>query len=395
MNIAILGFGVVGSGVGEVLNQNAKSIEKKANESIILKKILDIRSIDESAFSELLTYDPEEIFNDKSIEIVVETIGGVGVAYEFTKRAFRSGKHVVTSNKELVASKGPQLLSLAKENKVNYLFEASVGGGIPIIRPLEQCLAANEISMIAGILNGTTNYVLTQMREEKLDFYIALEQAQEKGYAEADPSSDIKGNDTKRKIAILSSIAFGKFVEANDIKTTGIENIDIDDMSYSKVLNTKIKLIGLSKLMNSKVFAVVEPLMISNGEYLSNVEDVFNAILVKGDAIGDAMFYGRGAGKLPTASAVMADIIYITRNRNVITRYDWKEKLEVTNEDIDRKYFIRISGNDYEKAEKITGGNIIVGIKENEFAIVTDEINIDRFEEIIEKIDIIKFIKYI
>ena len=394
MNIAILGFGVVGSGVGEVLNQNAKSIEKKANESIILKKILDIRSIDESAFSELLTYDPEEIFNDKSIEIVVETIGGVGVAYEFTKRAFRSGKHVVTSNKELVASKGPQLLSLAKENKVNYLFEASVGGGIPIIRPLEQCLAANEISMIAGILNGTTNYVLTQMREEKLDFYIALEQAQEKGYAEADPSSDIKGNDTKRKIAILSSIAFGKFVEANDIKTTGIENIDIDDMSYSKVLNTKIKLIGLSKLMNSKVFAVVEPLMISNGEYLSNVEDVFNAILVKGDAIGDAMFYGRGAGKLPTASAVMADIIYITRNRNVITRYDWKEKLEVTNEDIDRKYFIRISGNDYEKAEKMTSGNIIVGIKENEFAIVTDEISIDRFEEIKEKLDMIKFIKY-
>ncbi len=395
MNVAVLGFGVVGSGVAEVLHQNRASIEKKANERIDLKKILEIRDIVNSPFSALFTKNADEIFNDSEIEIVVETIGGTTHAYEFTRRAFEAGKHVVTSNKELVAGKGPQLLALARENGVNYLFEASVGGGIPIIRPLEQCLAANEISMIAGILNGTTNYILTRMREDGLDFSVALKQAQENGYAEADPSSDVDGYDTRRKIAILSSIAFGKFVDSGGIAVKGIRDIDIHDIEYSKVLNAKIKLVGTSRLINGKVYAAVEPLLINTGDYLSNVDDVFNAILVRGDAIGEAMFYGRGAGKLPTASAVIADIIYITRNRNALSKYDWSEELELTDSEDLRRYFLRIGGNEYTKAEKLLDGTVLMGICDNEYGIVTREISSEMLCEIKTKLDVKKSIKFI
>ena len=253
MKIAILGFGVVGSGVAEVLNQNRSSIAKKANEEIELARILEIKQVGENPFSKYITNDPEAIFGDESISIIAETIGGTGFAYEYTKRALMSGKHVVTSNKELVAGKGPELLALAKKNQRNYLFEASVGGGIPIIRPLEQCLAANEISMVAGILNGTTNYILTKMRDQDLEFETALKQARENGYAEADPAEDIRGFDTRRKIAILSSIAFGRFVDSEKIPVKGIEEIDIYDMAYSKSLNTRIKLIGLSRRLLSLI----------------------------------------------------------------------------------------------------------------------------------------------
>jgi homoserine dehydrogenase len=394
MNVALLGFGVVGSGVAELLNQNKISIEKKANENIDLIKILEIRDMRGSPFFDRATKDPDSIFNDDSIEIVVETIGGVNIAYKFTMEAFARGKHVVTSNKELVAKKGPELLKMATKHGVNYLFEASVGGGIPIIRPLEQCLAANEISMVTGILNGTTNYILTRMREDKLDFATALKQAQKHGYAESDPDADIDGIDTRRKIAILSSIAYGKFVDSDEIPVMGIRDIDIDDIEYARALNAKIKLLGASRLINGEVYAAVEPFMINIGDYLSNVDDVFNAILVKGDAIGEALFYGRGAGKLPTASAVIADIIYITRNRKSPGRYDWSEKLKVVTKDGDRRYFIRAAGTDHEKGENATGGNVILGVRENEYGLVTGMISTERLEEIKKELDIIKVIKY-
>ena len=393
MKIAIMGFGVVGSGVAEVLAQNSISIAKKANEKIELVSILDIRKFDDSRFSHLLTKSMYDVINSGA-QIIVETIGGTTHAYQYTKMAFEKGIHVVTSNKELVSKKGPELLALAKEHKVNYLFEASVGGGIPIIRPLEQCLAANEIYMIAGILNGTTNYILTKMREENLDFTTALYQAQQIGYAEADPTDDIEGYDTKRKIAILSSIAYGKFVDADMIPVKGIADIDAYDMSYSKALGTKIKLVGQSRLLDGKISAVVEPLMINAGEYLSTVDDVFNAILVKGDAIGEAMFYGRGAGKLPTASAVIADVVYITKNKDVIGKYDWSETLEHISESGSGRYFIRIVGEDHETAEKLSGGTVILGIKENEFGLVTNQISEENLKQLEGQLDVIKAIRY-
>lgn len=317
INVAVLGFGVVGSGVVELLEKNAAKIEKKANSRIQVKRILDIRDFSNSPFCKLVTKEPDEIFSDDEISIVIETIGGVGAAYKFTLEAFARGKHVVTSNKELVASHGPELLEIARKNNVAYLFEASVGGGIPIIRPLSQCLAANEISEIKGILNGTTNYMLTLMKNEGLSFDEALKSAQSKGYAEADPTSDVEGHDSCRKIAILSSIAYDEFVDYKKIPTKGITQITHDDILEADKNGSVIKLIASSKRVGSKIEASVSPALIPKNHPLANVDDVFNAILVKGNAIGEAMFYGRGAGKLPTASAVVADIIDIVDHMGV------------------------------------------------------------------------------
>ncbi len=325
MDIAILGYGVVGSGVAEVIRKNSQSIAARAGEFIRVKKILDIRDFPESPDCELITKNPEDVFGDPDIKVVAETIGGTKVAHEFTKRAFRAGKHVVTSNKELVATYGPELLEMASENGVSYLFEASVGGGIPIIRPLSQCLSANVINAIAGILNGTTNYILTQMRKEGMDFSDALKGAQQNGYAEADPSADIDGHDTCRKIAILSSIAYNEFVDYNNIYTEGISKISLEDMKYAEAMDSVIKLIGVSRKDGDRLFARVSPAIINRDHPLANVEDVFNAIVVSGDAIGDAMFYGRGAGKLPTASAVVADIIDIAQHTECKAS-EWKRK---------------------------------------------------------------------
>ena len=321
IKIAILGYGTVGSGVYEIVQKNAKSIKRKSGKEISVARILDLRDFEDHPQKELFTKNFDDILNDITISVVVETIGGLEPAYRFTKSALLAGKSVVTSNKELVATHGTELLRIAREQNVNYLFEASVGGGIPIIRPLHGCLAANEITEIFGILNGTTNYILTKMIKDGESFEDALAQAQEKGYAERNPEADVEGHDACRKICILASLAFGKAVDANKIHTEGITKITLADVRAAESLGYVIKLIGYTKSENGKAICRVSPMLVPDGNPLSGVEDVFNAIMVRGDSIGDVMFYGRGAGKLPTASAVVADVIDIVKgadNKNFI-----------------------------------------------------------------------------
>ncbi|MDF2986969.1 MAG: homoserine dehydrogenase [Eubacterium sp.] len=345
INVAILGYGVVGSGVAEVIRKNSESIKQRAGTEIKVKWILDIRDFPEGPDSDVLTKNADDVFNDKSVDIVVETIGGATIAAQFTRRALEAGKSVVTSNKELVASQGPELLQLAQEKGVSYLFEASVGGGIPIIRPLNQCLAANEINGITGILNGTTNYIFTQMKKEGKSFEDALKEAQQNGYAEQNPTADVEGHDACRKLAILSSIAFNEFVDYSNIYTEGITKVTAADMKYADAMNGVIKLIAISRKLGDKIFARVSPAIISKEHPLSNVEDVFNAIVVKGDAIGDAMFYGRGAGKLPTASAVVADVIDIAKHPDFGTRSVWVRNSEnnvIAIDESPAKFLVRV-----------------------------------------------------
>jgi len=296
--------------VAELLAQNAETIALAAATPVELKYILDIRDFPESPFGHLVVHDFGVIERDPEMQVVVETIGGARVAYEFTKRALLAGKSVVTSNKELVATHGYELLSIAQEKNVNYLFEASVGGGIPIIRPLVQCLAANEISEVMGILNGTTNYMLTQMRGSGLSFDVALKEAQALGYAEPDPTADLDGSDASRKICILASLSFGQHVYPEQVQTEGIEKVTLQDIKYADSVGRKIKLLGRAvRLEDGEITAYVAPHLVSEKSMLTNVDDVFNGIVVRGNAIGDVMFYGAGAGKLPTASAVVADVI--------------------------------------------------------------------------------------
>lgn len=321
IKIAILGYGTVGSGVYEIVQKNAKSIKRKSGKEISVARILDLRDFEDHPQKELFTKNFDDILNDSTISVVVETIGGLEPAYRFTKSALLAGKSVVTSNKELVATHGTELLRIAREQNVNYLFEASVGGGIPIIRPLHGCLAANEITEIFGILNGTTNYILTKMIKDGESFEDALAQAQEKGYAERNPEADVEGHDACRKICILASLAFGKAVDADKIHTEGITKITLADVRAAESLGYVIKLIGYTKSENGKAICRVSPMLVPDDNPLSGVEDVFNAIMVRGDSIGDVMFYGRGAGKLPTASAVVADVIDIVKgadNKNFI-----------------------------------------------------------------------------
>lgn len=310
INIAILGHGVVGSGVAEVLEKNKAHISVKAKNEINIKSILDLRDFPGLDYSNKFTKDFNDIIEDDSIKVVAEVMGGINPAYDFVKACLLKGKSVVTSNKELVAQKGDELLKIALENNVNFLFEASVGGGIPVLRPISQCLAANDLYEIVGILNGTSNFILSKMIDEKMPMEDALSLAQKLGYAEKDPSADIDGHDACRKICILASLAFGKHVYPSQVTTEGIRNITLADVEYANSANRVIKLIGKTKLINNqKVIAAVYPALVSRDNQLSSVNGVFNAIMVKGDAIGDVMFYGQGAGKLPTASAVVADII--------------------------------------------------------------------------------------
>lgn len=375
MDAAIIGYGVVGSGVAEVIRKNGQSIAARAGEPIRVKKILDIRDIAEGPDSELLTKNPDDVFNDPDISVVVETIGGTRIAHEYTKKAFSVKKHVVTSNKELVATYGPELLKMAADNNMNYLFEASVGGGIPIIRPLNQCLAANIINSITGILNGTTNYILSQMRREGRDFADSLKSAQQNGYAEADPTADIEGHDACRKIAILSSIAYNEFVDYKNIYTEGITKLSLADMQYAEAMDSVIKLVAVSRREGDRIFARVSPAIISRNHPLSNVEDVFNAIVVRGDAIGDAMFYGRGAGKLPTASAVVADIIDIAKHNDSSAGNLWVRK-EYNNTvaigDSETRYFVRVavrnSGEAARFIDKVFGKVEYIGSGKRELA---------------------------
>lgn len=311
VHVAILGFGVVGSGVAEVIAMNERQLEKHLGEEIHVKKILDVRDFPDSPFASLFTKNADEVFDDPEISVVAETIGGASIAYEFTKRALAAGKSVVTSNKELVSKHGVELMQLASKNHCIYLFEASVGGGIPIIRPLHRCLAANRISKVAGIINGTTNYILTQMAESGADFDTALSEAQVKGYAEQNPSSDIEGIDAARKISILASIILnGAYVDSTLIHTEGISKVSQEDIAYAKYLNGKVKLLAIFRHPSGQEnSAIVAPHIVSCDEPLSVASGVFNAIMVKGNALGDVMFYGQGAGKLATASAVVGDIL--------------------------------------------------------------------------------------
>ncbi len=354
--IAVLGFGVVGSGVVEVIRKGQESINRKAGENIELRHILDIRDFSGHPEKRLITGNPDVIFNDPGVNIVVETIGGIGPAYELTKRALLSGRHVVSSNKELVATHGTELLNTARQNNVHYMFEASVGGGIPIIKPLSECLAANEITSVTGILNGTTNYILTCMAREGKDFDAALNDARREGYAEANPEADIEGMDSCRKIAILSSIAYGGHVDYRNIPTEGISHISYEDLKIADMMNYRVKLIALSRKIDGKVFARVCPAMLESGHPLANVEDVFNAILVSGDAIGDVMFYGRGAGKLPTASAVVGDIIDVARSmdrsRMNIWNQDGSQSMADPNS-VDTRYFVRVKVRSSEEARRL------------------------------------------
>ncbi len=309
VQIAILGHGVVGSGVAEVLHQNHETITHKAGESIAVKRILDLRTFPELPYAPLFTTSFDDIVNDADIRIVVETMGGLHPAYDYVKACLLAGKHVVTSNKELVAAKGDELLAIAKERNLNFLFEASVGGGIPILRPIDQCLAANEVYEIAGILNGTTNFMLTRMVQDGLDFDTALAEAQRLGYAERDPAADVEGHDACRKICILASLAFGKHVYPEQVHTEGITALTPADVQCAESLGCVIKLIGRVRLVGERLHCLVAPMLVPKTSLLADINDVFNGIMVRGNAIGDVVFYGRGAGKLPTASAVVADVI--------------------------------------------------------------------------------------
>lgn len=307
INAAIIGFGTVGSGVYEIFKNN--DFEEKIGNDIDIKRILDIRDFDGHEAQKLFTKEFSDIVNDGEIKVVAETMGGLHPAYEFTKDLLESGKSVVTSNKELVATYGAELLELAKKNDVNYLFEASVGGGIPIIRPMTSCLLANNIEKIAGILNGTTNYILTEMFENGKGFSEALADAQKLGYAERNPAADVEGYDACRKIAILASLAWGQYVDYNDVFTEGITGVDEEDVRYAEEFGYVIKLIGYAEKADGKVKIMVRPMLVDKKTPLAGVSGVYNAIAVKGDYLGEAMFYGRGAGKEATASAVSADII--------------------------------------------------------------------------------------
>ena len=311
MKVAVMGYGTVGSGVVEVIESHSDVIPKRiGGNTLEVARILDLRDFPDDSHADLFTKDFNDILNDEEIEIVAETMGGVNPAFDFTMKLLKAGKSVVSSNKELVAQKGLELLRTAEENGVNYLFEASVGGGIPIIRPLTQCLAANNIEGIAGILNGTTNFILTMMIEKGMSFDEALRIAQEKGYAEKDPTADVEGHDACRKVCILASLAFGKHVYPSQVETEGITNITLEDVSYIASADGVIKLLGQIKyLSDDRIAAFVSPAVVYNGSQLASVKDVFNAILVSGDAVGDVCFYGPGAGKLPTASAVVADVM--------------------------------------------------------------------------------------
>lgn len=324
IQVAILGHGVVGSGVAEVLRQNHETITHKAGDSIEIKRILDLRSFPDLPYADIFTTSFDDILNDPDIRIVVETMGGLHPAYDYVKACLLAGKSVVTSNKELVAACGDELLAIAKENNLNFLFEASVGGGIPILRPLDQCLAANEVYEIAGILNGTTNFMLTRMVQDHMDFDNALALAQQLGYAERNPAADIEGHDACRKICILASLAFGKHVYPHQVHTEGITALTTDDVRYADALNCVIKLVGRVRQQGDKLHCLVAPMLIPKSSLLADVNDVFNGIMVRGNAIGDVVFYGRGAGKLPTASAVVADIIDEVKHLNARKYLFWE-----------------------------------------------------------------------
>ena len=347
---AIMGHGVVGSGVAEILINHNNLINQKIKDEIDVKYILDLRDFNGLSYSDKFIKDFELIVNDDDIKIVVEVMGGINPAYDFVKRCLLAGKSVVTSNKELVAAKGAELLDIANKSNVNFLFEASVGGGIPILRPMAQCLGANEIKEVKGILNGTTNYILNKMIVDNMDFDSALKLAQDMGFAEKDPTADIGGHDACRKICILAALAFGKHVYPSQVSTDGITNISLTDVEYADSFDCAIKLIGSAKrLDNNKITASVKPMLVSRSHILSDVDGVFNAIMVTGDSVGDVMFYGKGAGKMPTASAVVADVIDCAKHLHARKYLDWIDGSDdyIVTPDEKTRLYVYIQSDDF------------------------------------------------
>ena len=390
INVAVLGYGTVGSGVTEVLEINKKKIEQRIGDEIHVKYVLDLREFPGDPVQEVLVHDFAEILNDKEVDIVAEVMGGIEPAYTFVKKSLEAGKHVTTSNKALVEMHGAELMEVARANKCNFLFEASVGGGIPIIRPLGTSLTADKIEEISGILNGTTNYMLSKMFYEGADYDEVLKEAQNKGYAEKNPEADVEGYDTGRKIAILASIITEKKVSFEDIYTEGITKITAMDMRYAKKLGMTIKLIASAKMMGENISAMVAPVMIGEKHPLYSVNDVFNAVFVRGNVLGDAMFYGSGAGKLPTASAVVADIVDIARNKEKDIMVSWsREPADLTEKGEGKKcFFVRIAGNRAEWEEQLKesfGWMQIVEIEKEEFAFLTSTMKESEYEIQAEK----------
>ncbi len=389
IQIAVLGYGTVGSGVVEVIETNKADINKKAAEDLAVKYILDLRDFPGDPYESKVVHDYSIILNDPEVKIICETMGGTKPAYDFTKQALLMGKSVCTSNKELVAAHGPELIRIAKEKHCNYLFEASVGGGIPIIRPINYSLTAEHIDSITGILNGTTNYILTKMDREGADFEDVLKEAQDKGYAERNPEADVEGYDACRKIAILSSLMSGKNVSYEDIYTEGITKITAADFKYAKQMNKSIKLLALSRDTQDGFFAMVAPFLISREHPLYSVNDVFNAVYVHGNMLGDSMYYGRGAGKLPTASAVVSDVVDCARHQGKTIMCFWDEaKVEVTDvTSARRRFFVRIAADKREAAMSAfeTMAEVNVGLMK-EFGFMTQEMTEKEFDEKIEKI---------
>ncbi len=359
MNIAILGFGVVGSGVAEVIKTNADSIKKNSNVSLKVARILDIRDFSGNEYENIITKNFDDIVNDDTIDTVVETMGGVNPAFDFVLACLNKGKNVVSSNKELVATKGYELLEAAKKNNVNFLFEASVGGGIPIIRPMSRCLAGNRISEVAGILNGTSNFILTKMIVDGMSFADALKLAQDKGYAEKDPTADVEGLDAMRKICILASLAFGYHVYPDGVYSEGISKITLEDVAYAENYDSVIKLIAMTKkLADDKIVVMVSPRLIKTESMLSGVGGVFNACLVRGDATGDVLMYGKGAGSLATASAVVGDVIDCASYETDRKYFGWddaKENYLADYLDCETALYVRAQGADKTAIENTFG----------------------------------------
>ena len=348
---AIMGHGTVGSGVAELLINHEKMINQKIRDEIKIKYILDLREFKNLEYSSLFTKNFEDILNDNEVKIVAEVMGGINPAYDYVKKCLESGKSVVTSNKELVAEKGAELLKIAEENNVNFLFEASVGGGIPILRPIAQCLAANSINTVTGILNGTTNYILNKMIMDNMDFESALKLAQDKGFAERNPAADIEGGDACRKICILGSLAFGKHIYPKQVKTEGITEITLKDVEFAEAFGYSVKLICIARdNHNGKVSASVRPTFVSKDNILSSVNGVFNAITVNADCTGDVMFYGKGAGKMPTASAVCADIIDCAKHLNAKKYLYWEDGFDgyVEERDFENQFYVYAFSSDFD-----------------------------------------------
>ncbi len=374
-----MGHGVVGSGVAEILTTHKQKLFAGLGEEIYVKKILDLRDFPDSPLADRFTKNFDDIINDREIRVVVEVMGGLKPAYDYVKRCLESGKSVVTSNKELVAAKGAELLAIAKEKNVNFLFEASVGGGIPIIRPMTQCLVANIVDEVAGILNGTTNFILTKMIEDGMQFEDALKLAQELGFAERNPAADIEGHDACRKICILASLAYGKHVYPDSVHTEGITKITLDDVKYADKYNCVIKLIGKVKCLDDgKLDIIVAPMFVPKKSQLANINYEFNGIMVRGDCTDDVVFYGKGAGKLPTASAVVADVVDCCKHLKTRKYLFWTdgngENIIPADKSVTSVY-IRANGDDaVKKAESIFGEISVIANADapaNEVAFVT------------------------